>query len=144
MPPLFFYNLYALHPQASAESSSISFLSINSTGKCSTQQVNLNGSLSSIANCPCGVPQGSVLSPALFNIHINDLENSIPDNLDIDTTKYADDCTEDQLVEQGKSSSMQIAIDYVCKWAETNKMELNPKKLKICRYVSLILFKNHL
>ena len=95
-----------------------------------TQQVNLNGTLSSIANCPCGVPQGSVLSPALFNIHINDLENSIPDDLEIDTTKYADDCTEDQLVEQGKSSSMQIAIDYVCKWAETNKMELNKKKTK--------------
>ena len=45
-----------------------------------TQQVNLKGSLSSIANCPCGVPQGSVLSPALFNIHINDLKNSIPDD----------------------------------------------------------------
>ena len=64
-----------------------------------TQQVNLNGTVSTIANCPCGVPQGFVLSPALFNIHINDLEDSIPDDLLVDTTKYADDSTEDQLVE---------------------------------------------
>ena len=64
--------------------------------------------------------------------------------MDIDTTKYADDCTENQLVEQGMSSSMQMAIDYVCRWAEMNKMELNKKKLKICGYVSLIPFKNRL
>ena len=30
------------------------------------------------------------------------------------------------------------------KWAETNKMELNKKNLKICGYASLIPFKNHL
>ena len=52
-------------------------------------------------------------SPALFNIHINDLEDS--DDLDVDTTECADDCSEDKLVEQGISSSMQVAIDYVCK-----------------------------
>ena len=76
-----------------------------------TQQVNLNGTVSTIANCPCGVSQEFVLSPALINIHINDLEDSIPDDLVVDTTKYADDCTEDQLVEQGMSSSMQVAIE---------------------------------
>ena len=103
------------------------WLCISSFLSSRTQQVNFNGTLSSIANCPCGVSQGSVLSPALFNIHINDLKNSIPHDFGIDTTKFADDCTEDQLVEQGKTSSMQIAIDYVCKWAETNKMELNKK-----------------
>ena len=76
-----------------------------------TQQVNLNRTVSTISNCPCGVWQGFVLSPGLFNIHINDLEDSIPDDLVVHTTKYTDDCTEDLLVEQGMSSSMQVAIE---------------------------------
>ena len=42
---------------------------------------------------------------------MNDLEDSIPDDLVVHTTKYTDDCTEDQLVEQGMSSSMQVAIE---------------------------------
>ena len=67
--------------------------------------------VSTTTNCPRGVPQGFVLSPALFNMHINDLEDSIPDDLVVDTTKHADDCTEDQLVEQGMTSSMQVAIE---------------------------------
>ena len=79
--------------------------------------------VSTITNCPCGVPQGFVLSPALFNIHINYLEDSIPDDLVVDTTKHADDCTEDQLVEQGMSSaSGNRARRLFCKWAETSKM----------------------
>ena len=87
------------------------WLCISSFLSSGTQQVNLNGTVSTIANCPCGVPQGFVLSPALFNIHINDLEDSIPDDLVVDTTKYAHYHTEDQLVEHGMSSSMQVAIE---------------------------------
>ncbi len=43
------------------------------------QQVNLNGTLSSIATCPAGVPQGSVISPILFNTYIDDLEDALPE-----------------------------------------------------------------
>ena len=58
-------------------------------------------------------------------IHINDLEDSIPEDLVVDTTKYADDCTEDQLVEQSMSSvctSGNRSSYTICKWAETSKM----------------------
>ena len=44
-------------------------------------QVNLGGVLLSIMQCPLGVPQGPVLSPTLFNVHVNDHEDSVPDYL---------------------------------------------------------------
>ena len=62
-----------------------------------TQQVNLRGILSSIQSCPSGVLQGSVISPTLFNVHINDLEDAVPNHVNIDTCKYADDCTQYQI-----------------------------------------------
>ena len=93
-------------------------------------QVNLRGNLSSIQPCPSGVAQGSVISPTLFNVHINDLEDAVPNHVNIDTCKYADDCTQYQIVERGTCSTMQEAVDGLSGWADTNKMVLNPKKTK--------------
>ena len=95
-----------------------------------TQQVNLQGILSSTQPCPSGVPQGSVISPSLFNVHINDLEDAAPSLINIDMCKYADDCTQYQIVEKGMCSIMQEAVNELDRWAETNKMVLNPRKTK--------------
>ena len=94
------------------------------------QQVKLAGTLSSVKPCPAGVPQGSVMSPAIFNIHINDIENSIPDGLSINICKYADDCTQDEVVSQGSSSHVQEALEAVQEWYNRNKMTINSKKTK--------------
>ncbi|CAB4036129.1 Hypothetical predicted protein [Paramuricea clavata] len=94
------------------------------------QQVKLAGTLSSVKPCLAGVLQGSVMSPALFNIHINDIENSIPDGLSINICKYADDCTQDEVVSQGLSSHMQEALEAVEDWSNRNKMTINSKKTK--------------
>ena len=64
---------------------------------------------------------------SLYSHQHYDLEDSIPDDLDVNTNKYADDCTEDQHFEQAMSSFMQVATDFFCKWAGTNKIELNKK-----------------
>jgi retron-type reverse transcriptase len=76
-----------------------------------TQQVNLHGTLSSIQPCPIGVPQGSVMSPTLFNVHINDLKDTVPNLVNINTCKYADDCTQYQIIERDTCSSMQEAVE---------------------------------
>ena len=95
------------------------------------QQVKLAGTLSSLKPCTAGVPQGSVMSPAaLFNVHINDIENSIPDGLSINICKYADDCTQDEVVSKGSSSHMQEALQAVQEWSNKNKITINSKQAR--------------
>ena len=95
-----------------------------------SQQVKLRGALSSIRPCLTGVPQGSVISPTLFNVHVDDLEDCIPSYLDINTHKYADDCTQDEVIPYGSTSNMQEVLDTMNDWALRNKMKLNAKKTK--------------
>ncbi len=50
-------------------------------------QVNVNETLSQIAEVISGVPQGSVIGPILFVIYVNDL----PDHFSANCPLYADD-----------------------------------------------------
>ena len=86
--------------------------------------------MSSIAPCPADIPQGSVISPILFTVHINDLEDSIPDHLTINTNKYADDFTLDEVIERGRSSHVQELTNAIIDWATENKMMINENKTK--------------
>ena len=95
-----------------------------------TQQVNLQGALSFTASCPADVSHGSAISPTLFNIHIDDMDENVSEQACVNTTKYADDCTMDTSIRTGESSDLQSALDSVQTWAVENKMELNAKKTK--------------
>jgi hypothetical protein len=88
------------------------------------EQVNLQGVLSFTASCPAGVRQGSAISPTLFNIHINDMEENVSEQACVNTTKYANDCTMDTPIRLGESSDLKSALDSVQSWAVENKMEL--------------------
>ena len=95
-----------------------------------TQQVKLPGVLSRHGEVIAGVPQGGVISPTLFNVHVNDIEDCIPWGIPVSTCKYADDCTLYELVFKDSVSQMQDAVTHLERWAVQNKMELNAKKTK--------------
>ena len=90
--------------------------------------MNLSGSPSSIATCPAEVPQGSVISYILFNTYIDDLKDSLSEQLEVSVEKYADDCTQYQIVRADSGSNLQQSINVVNNRAALNKMAINAKR----------------
>jgi ribonuclease HI len=78
----------------------------------------------------CGVPQGSVLSPTLFSILINDLFALLPPL--VSHSLYADDgalwITGQNLTEC--LTTMQSALDSVVKWSHKWGLQISPLKTK--------------
>ena len=88
----------------------------------------MNGQNSSWANVEAGVPQGSILSPRLFLIYINDL----PDNLSTNVKLCADDTSLFSVVHDITTSSCDLNYDLnrVREWAFQWKMSFNPEPSK--------------
>ena len=84
----------------------------------------VNGVLSCSKTVACGVPQGSILSPLLFLIYINDL----PRSLEFSSARmFADDTT---LTASGESVlDAEVAINHdlanIKQWLSANKLSLN-------------------
>ena len=91
--------------------------------------VKLPGAISKPAQVVAGVPQDGVISLTLFNIFINDTEETLPSNA-VTRCKYADDCTLYQVVPSDSASCLQDVVYLLESWALRNKMELNAKKTK--------------
>lgn len=77
-----------------------------------------------------GVAQGSILSPALFDIFIDDLVEQLNDKLSIklsveDILLYADDV----LLLCSTTSQVKECISIIEDWCNNNGMELNKKKI---------------
>ena len=85
--------------------------------------VNLENSFSEVSSISCGVPQGSILSPLLFLIYVNDM----PMTVKCDLFLYADDTC---LVFQSKNVKdieKQLNEDFanICDWFVDNKLSIH-------------------
>jgi len=76
-----------------------------------------------------GVPQGSCLGPALFNIYVSDLDVCHPGTILI---KYADDITLlIPLTTKNADNVISDELENVGRWCEANSMKVNNKKTQI-------------
>ena len=94
------------------------------------QCVVVNGTKSTSEAVKSGVPQGTVLGPILFLLHIND----ITENVSSETRLFADDCVcyrEINDIEDCKI--LQRDINRLGEWAEKNGMRFQPVKCNIMR-----------
>jgi hypothetical protein len=93
-----------------------------------TAEVMINGTLSKRARMKQGLPQGSVLSPLLFVIFINDILKGLPD--DVSASLFADDAAvyaSDTNLGTAQEK-LQKGVTAIEKWSCANKLDLNVKK----------------
>ena len=97
------------------------------------QSVSVEGHQSEYSEVLSGVPQGSVLGPLLFLIHIGDIDKGIKNNSTISC--FADDTRIMKRITQDSDCQLlQEDLNSIYKWAEENEMQFNDKKFESIYY----------
>ena len=92
------------------------------------QRVVIDGYSSAESPVLSGVPQGSVLGPALFLIFINDIADSLSSIVRL----FADDClVYREIKSRADQFALQQDLDKLVEWAQTWGMEFNVQKCNI-------------
>jgi len=98
-----------------------------------TIAVRVKDTISSTVNLSAGTPQGSVLSPILFNIYVNDVE--FPDNVRV--SQYADDLAIWTIARSTKSSDriiqsrLSTAMQHLELWCRNWHIKINATKSQL-------------
>ena len=104
------------------------------------QAVSVNGHLSSWVDVSSGVPQGSVLGPALFLLYINDIQDNISSRIRL----FADDSIVYREIHSDLDHTiLQQDLQTLAEWSSNWLMDFNVKKcaiLSITRKRSPFLF----
>ena len=93
-----------------------------------TAEVNINNTLSKPVRMKQVLPQGSVLSPLLFLLYINDIGTDVPK--EVEHLLFADDASLAATVNDinAANDKLQVAVSAVQQWRALNKLDLNLKK----------------
>ncbi len=92
------------------------------------QRAVINGTASDWAPVASGVPQGSVLEPALFIMYINDIDVRLNNNI----SKFADDTKIRNSIVDGRDRLiLQEDLRKISQWSERWEMPFNVNKCHI-------------
>jgi hypothetical protein len=113
------------------------------------QRVTIKNAKSSWKTIQAGVPQGSILGPLLFLIHINDIIDGIESQIKL----FADDTSLFLIVDDDQNTcrlQLNRDLERIDKWAKSWLVTFNPEKTKLL-HISLkhnvnhpiLIFNNH-
>jgi hypothetical protein len=97
------------------------------------QAVVVEGRISSLSPVISGVPQGTVLGPVLFLLHISNIAKDVSQSTT--TTSYVDDTRVTRSIAgQEDCQALQDDLDHIYKWAEEVNMIFNSDKFECLCY----------
>lgn len=96
-----------------------------------SQQVLVEGAMSSSAAVQSGVPQGSVLGPLMFLLFINDLPEYVKHSK---VRLFADDCVLYREIQKKEDcEALQQDLEALQRWEDDWNMEFHPQKCQLLR-----------